>query len=134
MGIHVSLGVARERVDEPQALVLLQEEPVQLADQTLDRVPVEIDGFDPILAPAGKSVIKVMLNTSYAYWERLAEDSAQYKEAKERLAEGVIRVLETRFPGITGQVETVDDRAAYGKRAQLHIGIQKGVHDVDDAR
>ncbi len=107
-GIHVSLGVACELVDEPQALVLLQEEPVQLADQTLDRIPVELYGFDPTLAPAGKSVIKVLLNTSYAYWERLAEDGAQYKEAKERLAEGVIRVLEIRFPGITDQVETAD--------------------------
>lgn len=108
MGIHVSLGVARELIDEPQALVLLQDEPVQLADQMLDRVPVELYGFDPTLAPGGKSVIKVVLNTSYAYWEQLAEDQTQYLEAKERLADGVIRILEPRFPGIGGQVETID--------------------------
>ena len=108
MGIHVSLGVARVLVDEPQALVLLQEEPVQLADQMLNRVPVELYGFDPSLAPEGKSVIKVVLNTSYSYWEQLAEDRMRYQEAKERLAEGVIRILEPRFPGITGQIETID--------------------------
>jgi phytoene dehydrogenase-like protein len=108
MGLHVSLGVARDLVDEPQALVLLQEKPVQLADQTLDRVPVELYGFDPTLAPAGRSVIKVVLNTSYAYWEQLAEDRGQYLEAKERLADAVIRVLQPRFPGIGGQIETID--------------------------
>ena len=108
MGLHVSLGVARELIDEPQALVLLQEAPVQLADQTLDRIPIELYGFDPTLAPEGNSMIKVMLNTSYAYWEQLAADSAQYGEAKDRLAEDVIRALEPRFPGIGAQIEAID--------------------------
>jgi phytoene dehydrogenase-like protein len=108
MGLHVSFGVASDLRNEPQALVLLQEEPVQLADQILDRVPVEVYGFDPSLAPTGKSVIKVLLNTSYAFWESLAGDRARYQEAKNRLAEGVIRILEPRFPGIGGQIEAVD--------------------------
>ena len=108
MGLQISLGVARDLIDEPQALVLFQEQPVHLADQVLDRVPVELYGFDPTLAPAGKSMIKVALNTSYAYWEKLAEDHDQYLDAKERLADAVISVLEPRFPGIRSQVEVVD--------------------------
>ena len=108
MGLHVSFGVDRDLREEPQALVLLQREPVQLADQALRSVPVELYGFDPTLAPPGKSVIKVLLNTSYAYWERLAQDRVQYQEAKERLAEGVIRILEPRLPGIAHQIETID--------------------------
>jgi len=108
MGLHVSFGVDRDLRDEPQALLLLQDEPVRLADQTLRSVPVELYGFDASLAPAGKGVIKVLLDTSYAHWERLAQDRSQYEEAKERLAEGVIRILEPRLPGITAQIETVD--------------------------
>lgn len=108
MGLQVSLGVARELIDEPQALVLFQEEPVQLADQVLDRVPVELYGFDPSLAPDGKSVIRVALSTSYTYWEQLAEDRGQYLETKERVANTVIDILEPRFPGIRSQVEVVD--------------------------
>jgi phytoene dehydrogenase-like protein len=108
MGLQVSLGVARELSDEPQALVLLQEKPVHLADQVLDRVPVELYGFDPTLAPVEKSMIKVALNTSYAYWEQLAADRSRYLEAKERLADAVIGILEPRFPGIRSQVEVVD--------------------------
>jgi phytoene dehydrogenase-like protein len=108
MGLQVSLGVARDLSDEPQALVLLQEKPVQLAGQVLDRVPVELYGFDPTLAPAGKSMIKVALNTSYAYWEQLAADRTRYREAKEQLAAAVIDILEPRFPGIRSQVEAID--------------------------
>jgi phytoene dehydrogenase-like protein len=108
MGVHVSLGVNRDLRGEPQALVLLQREPVPLADQLMNRVPVELYGFDPSLAPEGKSVIKIVLNTSYAYWERLAEDRGRYQEAKARLAETLIRLLEPRFPGIGRQVETID--------------------------
>lgn len=108
MALQVSLGVARELIDEPQALVLFQEEPVQLADQVLDRVPVELYGFDPTLAPVGKSMLKIALNTSYAYWKQLAEDRSQYQEAKDRLAERVIGILEPRFPGIGGQIEAID--------------------------
>lgn len=108
MGLQVSLGVARELSDEPQALVVMQEKPVQLAGQVLERVPVELYGLDSTLAPVGKSMIKVSLNTSYDYWEQLAEDRGRYLEAKERLAGDVIDVLEPRFPGIRSQVETVD--------------------------
>jgi len=108
MGLQVSLGVARDLADEPQALVLFQQEPVELADRVLDRVSVELYGFDPTLAPAGKGMIKVVLNTSYAFWEQLAEDRGRHKEAKDELAERVIRILEPRYPGIGGQIEAID--------------------------
>jgi len=79
-----------------------------LADRVLDRVSVELYGFDPTLAPAGKGMIKVVLNTSYAFWEQLAEDRGRHKEAKDELAERVIRILEPRYPGIGGQIEAID--------------------------
>ena len=108
MGLQVSLGVARALNDEPQALVLFQEKPVQLADRVLERVPVELYGFDPTLAPNGKSVIRVVLTTSYAYWKDLAKDRRRYMEAKEKVADRVIDILEPRFPGIRGQVDVID--------------------------
>ena len=108
MGIQVSLGVARDLTDEPHALVLLFDDPVQVGDQTLDRIPVELYGFDGTLAPPGKGVIKVLLNTSYTYWERLAENRARYDQAKEQLGRDVIEALESRFPGLAAQVEVTD--------------------------
>ena len=105
MGIHVSLGVDRDLSEEPHALVWLLDRPVQLADQTVDRIAIELYGFDSTLAPAGKSVIKVLLNTSYAYWTDLATDESRYREAKEQLVDAVVDVLEPRFPRLGSQLE-----------------------------
>jgi len=108
MGIHVSLGVDRDLAEEPHALVWLLDEPIRLADQTVDRISIELFGFDRSLAPLGKGVIKVLLNTSYAYWADLARDSSRYREAKEQLVEALLTALEPRFPGLRAQVEVSD--------------------------
>lgn len=108
MGIHVSLGVARNLAREPHALVLLLEEPVMLADQTVDRVPIELYGFDPTLAPEGKGVIKVLLNTSYSYWAKLAQNPDRYDEAKAQLVDAIVDTIEPRFPGLRSQIEVSD--------------------------
>jgi len=108
MGIHVSLGVARNLSDEPHALVLLLDDPTVLADRTLDRIAVELYGLDETLAPPGKGVIKVLLNTDYTYWEQLAESPTRYAEAKERLGRDVVEALGARFPGLGAQVEVLD--------------------------
>jgi len=108
MGVHVSLGVARDLSDEPRALVLFLDEPVRLADRTVDRITVELYGFDPTLAPAGKGVIKALMDTDYGYWASLAEDRAAYEDAKVRLLDEIIRLLEPRFPGLSAQIDVTD--------------------------
>ena len=64
--------------------------------------------FDPSLAPPGKSVVKVMMATSFAYWQDLNRAPERYREEKHRIAESVIRLLEERFPGLRPQIEVVD--------------------------
>jgi phytoene dehydrogenase-like protein len=108
MGVHVSLGVDRDLSGEPHALVLLLDEPVAVGDRRLDRLPVDLYGFDPSLAPPGKGVIKVLLDTSYAHWRDLSEDRSRYAEAKEEVARRIIDLLEPRFPGLSGQIDVVD--------------------------
>ncbi len=108
MGIHVSLGVRRDLSDEPHALVLLLDAPTRMADRNVDRISVELYGFDPTLAPEGCSVIKVMLDTSYAHWETLGADPQAYAEAKEEVAQQVIGVLERRFKGLRDQIAVMD--------------------------
>jgi len=108
MGIHVSLGVDRDLAGEPHALVLLLDEPVVVADRTIDRLSVETYGFDPSLAPAGKGVIKVLLDTSYSRWRTLRDDPARYADAKDAVARRIVALLEPRFPGLSSQIEAVD--------------------------
>jgi phytoene dehydrogenase-like protein len=108
MGIHVSLGVARDLSAEPHAIVLPLDQPVTIADEVRHRLYVEPFGFDPSLAPPGKSALKVVMATSYKYWEELSHSPGRYRQEKERIAESVIGLLEKRFPGLRQQIEVVD--------------------------
>jgi len=108
MGLQVSRGVARDLSDEPPAVVLLLPQPVEIAGRTYDRLSLEMFGFDPGLAPPGKGVLKVMLKTSYAYWQELRRYPERYHSEKERVVATVLDQLESRFPGLRGQVEVID--------------------------
>jgi phytoene dehydrogenase-like protein len=108
MGIHVSLGLARPLPPEPHAMVLPLAAPVMIADQVRDRLYVEPFAFDPSLAPPGKSALKVVMATSFAYWEELHRTPERYHAEKQRIADTVVGLLETRFPGLGQQIEVVD--------------------------
>jgi phytoene dehydrogenase-like protein len=64
--------------------------------------------FDPTLAPQGKTVMKVKIETSYEYWKDLVKDRERYDAEKERIAQEVIQRLDERFPGFAAQVEMID--------------------------
>jgi phytoene dehydrogenase-like protein len=108
MGIHVSLGINRNLSKEPRALVLFLEKPTKIADKKRTKLDLELFGYDPTVAPAGKSVIKALLPTSYTFWNNLRNDQKRYKAQKQAIAQTVTELLETRFPGITDQVEAAD--------------------------
>lgn len=106
--VNVFLGVRRDLADEPSAIIMLLDKPVTLAGRDCEHLEMQIYGFDRTMAPAGKGVIKVELVSKYSYWKALAAERGRYEEEKARVSEKVIGLLERRFPGIAGQVETVD--------------------------
>ena len=109
MALQVAFGVNRDMSQEPQALVWFLPQPVTIVDKDLDRVSIEVYNFDDTLAPAGKTVVKVMLSACYDYWKGLLDaDRAKYDDEKQRVAAAVLRLLEQRFPGISAQVEMTD--------------------------
>lgn len=108
MTVQVSLGVNRDMSREPHALIYFLERPVTIMGKAHDSLDVEVFNFDPSLAPPGKSVMKVMLGSSYAYWRELAGDRSRYEAKKHEIAETVIAELNKRFPGLSGQIDMVD--------------------------
>jgi len=107
--IQVSLGVARDLSNEPHSLIFPLEEPIDVGGETRRWLHVSHHCYDPTMAPAGKSVVKVdFLQIDHAYWKALYADQECYKAEKQALAEAVIARLEKRFPGIAAQVEVVD--------------------------
>lgn len=108
MGVHVSLGLDRDLSGEPHALLLPLQKPVMIAGEERDRVYLQIFGFDPALAPKGKSVVRALFATSYRRWEELARDPAAYEVEKNTILRSVVQALDHRFPGIANEIEAAD--------------------------
>ena len=109
--IYVGLGINRVFDEEPKTVSGISfclNQPVEIGDQTLDRMTAHIFNQDPTLAPAGKTAITVMINSNYHYWKDMAKDPVEYEEKKGQITRQVVAALEQRFPGIESQVEMVD--------------------------
>jgi phytoene dehydrogenase-like protein len=106
--VQVSLGVARTFEGVPHITNWPLHDPVVVAGQAHHRLGFEHYGYDPTLAPEGKTSVLVVYETEYAPWKALVGDRAAYEAEKERIAEQVIDRLDARFPGLRGQVEVVD--------------------------
>lgn len=109
--LYVGVGVNRSFADLPKTVSGITyelDQPIEVGDAMRERLPVHIFNQDPTLAPEGKTVLTVMLPSSHAYWQDLAQDRAAYEEKKDQVARTVVSLLEQRFPGIGSQVEMVD--------------------------
>lgn len=87
---------------------MLLDRPVTIAGEVRERLDIELYRFDPYMAPEGKAVLKVMFDSSYAYWKNLYHQGESYTAEKEKIARTVIDLLEKRFPGIKARVELID--------------------------
>jgi phytoene dehydrogenase-like protein len=130
MGIHVSLGVNRDMSSEPHAMVLFTKRPFEIAGAKHDRIDLENFAFDPSMAPKGKASIKVLYDTSYSYWEKLAETPERYRVEKDRIAQITLEQLESYFPGIKNQIEVVD--VATPLTTERFTGNGRGYGDASD--
>jgi len=109
--LFISLGVNRKFDEIPISVSGISfplTEPIMVADKIRERLPVHIYNQDPTMAPEGRTVITVMFDSDYEFWKKLAEDRKLYMQKKDETAALVIRLLEQRFPGISGQVEVTD--------------------------
>jgi phytoene dehydrogenase-like protein len=124
MGIHVSFGISRDLSKEPRALVLFLDKPTKIAGREYSKLDLELFGYDPSLAPPGKGVLKVLLNTSYSIWKELYKNHDKYEEEKQKVAKMVLENLEKSFPGIREQVEVTD--VATPMTTERFTGIGQG--------
>ncbi len=106
--LQVSLGVNRDLSAEPHWVTYLLDEPVLIAGQEHREIGVKHYGFDPSLAPAGKSVVEVMIRSDYAYWQRIY-GRRPYDSEQRQVSAIVIDLLEKWYPGISAQVEYIDE-------------------------
>ena len=106
--VQISLGVNRDLSAEPHWVTHLLDEPVLIVGEERFEVGVKHYGFDPSLAPEGKSVVEVMIRSDYAYWQRIYGRKL-YDLEQHQVSDIVIDLLETWYPGIRADVEYVDE-------------------------
>jgi phytoene dehydrogenase-like protein len=109
--VQVTVGVNMPLTDAPTAtsgVLLPAGAPVTPYGEEQKLINIQVFGFDPSAAPPGKSTIRVNLDGRYDFWKNLRQDPEAYAAEKERLANQVIAALDSRFPGLAGQVEMVD--------------------------
>jgi phytoene dehydrogenase-like protein len=107
-GLEVWYGVAKEFPGEPHALVLFLDQPLTVEGKARDRLDVEVFNFDPSLAPEGKTVVKVVLESDYDYWKAVSANKAIYRAEKQEVAQLIAERLEKRFPGFKGTIEATE--------------------------
>jgi phytoene dehydrogenase-like protein len=108
MGVHISLGVARDLSAEPHAIIWPLPSPTEIDGELRERLYIQTFGFDPSMAPPGKGVIKVLLSARWTRWRALAADPQAYKREQDEIAKKIISLLEHRFSSLSQQVEVVD--------------------------
>ncbi len=106
--VQVSLGVKRDLSKEPHWVTHLLEEPVLVAGQERGEISVKHYGFDPSLAPAGKSVVEMMVRTNYAYWQHIYGRSL-YDSEQTQVSDVLLDQVERWYPGLRTDVEFRDE-------------------------
>jgi phytoene dehydrogenase-like protein len=109
--VIIGIGVHQTFSNLPCATggtVIEIKQPFEVAGKLLERLKMTIYNFDPTLAPAGRTLVKVKIETCYDYWKNLVNDRNCYEAEKDRIATEVIRRLDDRFPGLASRVEMVD--------------------------
>ncbi len=107
-GLEVWYGLNMEFAHEPHAIVRFLDQPITIEDVARDRLDIEIFNFDPTLAPKGKTVVKVVLESNYDYWKPLSADPAKYRDEKQKIADLIAEQLEKRFPGFQSHIEATE--------------------------
>lgn len=109
--LYVSLGIAGPLKDLPATVSGISfplERPIEIDGKMRDRLSMMPYHFDPHLAPEGKAVLIVMINSDYDRWKKLSGDPKRYQAEKAAAAERVIEGLEQRLPGIREKIEMRD--------------------------
>ncbi|HLN21592.1 MAG TPA: NAD(P)/FAD-dependent oxidoreductase [Bacteroidales bacterium] len=109
--VYVSIGVNRSFEEIPVTVSghnFNLREPVIIDGKKREWISLHIFNHDPTLAPKGKTVISVMLESDFDYWKKLASDRKTYLQKKEEIASIIIDLIDEKFPGIKSDVEVYD--------------------------
>ncbi|WDV44633.1 NAD(P)-binding protein [Clostridiaceae bacterium M8S5] len=110
--VKVFLGVDMDFNDEPHSKIYLRDEPIDiLGTISKEQKSILIRHYchtEPSYSPKGKSVLTSFFVANYDEWKELSKDRQAYKDEKDKIANIVIKQLETVYPNIREKIEVID--------------------------
>ncbi|MCX5779522.1 MAG: NAD(P)/FAD-dependent oxidoreductase, partial [Firmicutes bacterium] len=104
----LTYGVAREYTGEKPSHFISLKQPLTILGQEVQSLHLRIFNYDSTLAPAGKTVLQVTVESDYDAWMELEKDEIAYAAEKARVAAQVLERLEELYPGTAPKVEVTD--------------------------
>ncbi|HBL98229.1 TPA: hypothetical protein DDZ86_01130 [Candidatus Dependentiae bacterium] len=108
--LFIAFGVNRPFDTLPHQLSgsIFQIPKTRIADREHEWLQVKICNQDPTLAPPGRTLVTVLIDSDYDYWNQLAQNPDEYRAAKDAVAKEVARLLEGVIPGIAADIQMHD--------------------------
>jgi phytoene dehydrogenase-like protein len=106
--VMVNFGVRREFDNDPWMVSAKADPPIRAGFPASDWMPVRIFNYSSTFAPAGRTVLQVMIESAWNPWSALREDMPAYRAEKKELEQQVLKSLEKIWPGLPDQVEVSD--------------------------
>jgi phytoene dehydrogenase-like protein len=106
--VFVSSGVDADLGKEATIINYPLKSRIRIGNTQHERITVRNHSYDPTLAPAGKTVLSVMIPTDYESWNEIGRDREKYEAEKPHVEEAVINGIAERYPDIRSKIEAVD--------------------------
>lgn len=105
-----AFGVNTDMAPYPHNLYVKTRRPLRINKTEITEFCINHYCHEPSFAPAGKSVMEVLLlDSEFEYWQKLKNSSAEeYKRAKEELTAQIVEEIEHVYPEIKNKIEMTD--------------------------
>jgi len=111
--VLINYGVARDFSNEPSILMLKPASNTTAGFLTGDCWVIRIFNYCSDCAPAGRTLVQVMIESQWEPWKDLRQNENAYKTEKEMTAKQVLERLNEIWPGIEDQVEMTNVATPY---------------------
>jgi phytoene dehydrogenase-like protein len=106
--VIVSLGVDEDYSNKLHRIRFSSKKPIKVGGEEKDYVLLKNHSYDPTMAPEGKTVLTVQMETNFDYWDKLKDDKEEYHAEKKNIEESVVNAISELYPGIEDKIEVVD--------------------------
>lgn len=126
--VLASFGAERAFDGVPHSQQLRLARPIRHAGGLTEAIHLRVLNYDPALAPAGHSVVQVLLESDWDWWDGLRGQGQAYADEKRRLAEELLERLEPHLPGLRERLRMTDVATPYTfwRYSRNHRGAYEG--------